>query len=116
MGQQQQLSDLSSKYTLLFAVAMVSTMLLTVLSCALNIYLRPQFMFIDLSINLWCIYLQFGFAKHHYEICCGCCDKRCRDYGSKRTRRMMLKIISSSMEMQGNVSSDTERTEDDQVQ
>merc|ERR1712150_345246 len=97
MGEQQQtLSDLSSKYTMLFVIALVSTILFHFMILLVNVYLRSNFMVIDLCINLWCVYLQFAFAKDHYVKCCGYCDARCRNYNSRRTRKTIHKL---SMEL-----------------
>ena len=87
--QQQRLSKLSSKYTMLFGFAILSTISLILLSFTVHWHLRTIFNAIDQSVNLWCIYLQFSFAKKHYDKCCGFCDEWFRDYGLKRTRLMV---------------------------
>merc|ERR1712217_147413 len=59
---QYKLSDLSSKYTMLFAFAIASTIVFVLLQFSLNSYFRGPFFKIDFCVNLWCMYLQFGFA------------------------------------------------------
>jgi len=88
-GPQQRLSDLSAKYMMLYIVSIASTIVLALLSGSVNFSLRPCFYDVDLCVNLWCLYLQFGFAKQHYKKCCRCCDERCRRYRLRRTQSMI---------------------------
>merc|ERR1719242_283280 len=72
--QQQRLSDLSSKYMMLFGFAMTSTILFIILGLCVPLQLRFNIFILDLTVNLWCIYLQFSFVSDHYRMCCGWCD------------------------------------------
>lgn len=85
---QQRFSDLAAKYMMLFGLAAASTILLNFLSMFVNIKsgLRSQFWALDLFVNLCCLFLQFSFAKDHYKKWCGCCDRKSRNYVSKRTK------------------------------
>ena len=75
---QQKMINLAARYLLLFGIATFSSILLTVGCMYLFFGISELFMFIDLCINLFCMYLQFSFAKNVYFRCCGCLDKLCR--------------------------------------
>ena len=89
--QQQQLSDLAAKYMMLFAMAMVSTIVLNILALFVNRAsgLRHPIWALDMCLNLWCLYLQFYFAERHYKKCCGRCDWKCRGFISARTKSVI---------------------------
>ena len=87
--EQQKLSNLSTKYMLLFAFAIISTILLTVWSLCVNLEVRPGVIAFDMCINLWCIYLQFAFAEKQYNRYCGWFHKQCRNCGLKRNNGKM---------------------------
>merc|ERR1711879_470777 len=87
---QQKLSNLSSKYMMLFGIATSSTILSQILSFCVEFTLRRNFWILDYTVNLLCIYLQFSFAKDDYRKCCGFCDGKCRDYVSDRNREKIL--------------------------
>ena len=63
--QQQGLSDLSAKYIMLFALAIVSTFLLNILALFVNedSGLRSLFCAADLAVNILMLYLQFVFGR-----------------------------------------------------
>ena len=88
---QQNLSKLSAKYLLLFAVAITSTILMQILSYFVNIGsgLRAPILAIDLCINLLMLYLQFGIERDTYQRCCGCCDTKCSSFMSLKTKRAL---------------------------
>ena len=90
---QQALSDLAAKFMMLFGIAIMSTMLSPLLLYAINQSsgLRSAVIAVDITINLNCLYLQFSFAKNQYLKCCGCCDRNCRRFISKRTQRSIHK-------------------------
>lgn len=83
--QQQRLSDLSAKYIMLFAMAIASTILLNIVA-AFVFALRSAVWSIDLAVNILMLYLQFITAKVHYQKWCGFCDRKCREFMSKRTK------------------------------
>merc|ERR1711879_184277 len=89
--QQQTYSDLSAKSMMLFGIAIMSSILLFSLMFTVEAEsgMRAIFLMIDFCINLWCIYLQFTFAKKQYKKCCGWCDRRCKGCMLYRTRRMI---------------------------
>merc|ERR1719295_2169699 len=90
-AQQQKLSDLSAKYAMLFVIPILSTILVIVSIGSVNAAsgLWNVFWTSDYCVNLWCLYLQFPFAKYHYNRCCGCCDGHCRNYARQRTRSLI---------------------------
>jgi len=89
--QQLKLSKLSSKYTMLFAFSITSTVIFVTVLLSVPHQLRGPFIALDCCVNLWCMYLQFGFAENHYLRCCGWCDKRCRHCGMRRTKKIIYK-------------------------
>merc|ERR1712062_76685 len=109
MGQQVKLSNLSSKYTMLFGIAIGSSILNMVMMNAFHYSIRRSFISCDCSVNLWCLYLHFAFAEKHYIRSFGWCDKRCRDFGLKRTTLMIqehsqkLSIQKSRVEIVNNI-------------
>ena len=88
-SKQLNLLHLSAKYILLFFVAIASTLLAYLLIIVLSFECRGLFMSFDLCINLFCLYLQFAFAKMHYKRCCGWLDARCRSMVLKRAKKVM---------------------------
>ena len=86
---------LAAKYILLFFVAISSTILsislFAIWSNSVLIVFGPFLLSVDLSVNLWCLYLQFAFAKKHYQKCCGCLDSRCRNIVENRVKRKQHK-------------------------
>merc|ERR1719192_905353 len=76
---------------MLFGFAIGSTILFLVFMISAFLDFRGPFVAVDSCINLWCLYLQFAFATKQYTKCCGWCDKRCRDWGVKRTKKIILK-------------------------
>lgn len=89
---QQQLSDLAAKSVMLFGIQIISTCVIAVtLGLLFPAAFKPCFLSIDFTINLFCAYLQFGFAENHYQICCGKCDERVRGVVSNRTKRKIYK-------------------------
>ena len=100
--QQQDLSDLAARYIMLFLIAVVSTVLMQLLSYAVPLSaLRTAFYDVDLSINMLTIYLQFAFARNHYLRCCGCCDARFKRIITKQNQRI---ILQQSLELQQSAS------------
>lgn len=90
---QMLMCDLSARYVWLFVVATLSTV---VLGAAFNVVsyesgIRNIVFPIDSCINLWCLVLQFAFAKEHYRRCCGWCDRCCRELITARTRSIQIK-------------------------
>ena len=85
-AKQQRTLHLSSRYILLFLVAILST-ILAVLSVQTWHNLLALFWSIDLCVNLWCLYLQFAFAANHYRKCCGCLDTCCTSMVAGSARR-----------------------------
>lgn len=90
-SKQLTLLHLSAKYILLFFVAVISTILTYVLIVIVSFECRGLFMAFDLCLNLFCMYLQFAFAKKHYQKCCGCLDSRCRMCVLNRARKAIHK-------------------------
>ena len=84
---QQRFLNLSAKYMLLYFIAILSTMLSFVLFFIVSYELGGLFGGIDWAFNLFCLYLQFGFADAHYQKCCSRLDSRCRTAISKRMKR-----------------------------
>ena len=97
---QQRFIDLSARYMLLFAIATVSSILVFVLGQGFGWKsgIKCVFGAVDCTINLLCVYLQFGFAAAHYQRCCGCLDRRCRRNLSRRTQMNMHETSNSKDE------------------
>ena len=95
---QQKFIDLAARYMLLFGIATASTILSMVLSQGFGWKSGIKYVFfaVDCTINILCVYLQFGFAAPHYRRCCGCLDRWCRRKLSKRTR-MNMHVASNSV-------------------
>ena len=74
-------SNLAARYLLLFGIATSSALLCTVISMAFSSIsgMRSIFMVTDCTVNLLCVYFQFGFAEKHYMKCCGCLDTKTRN-------------------------------------
>ena len=85
--QQSKLLNVAAKYILLFFVAIFSTVLSAVLSFILSFEMRCLFLSLDYCVNLFSLYLQFGFAAKNYRKFCNCIDSRCRATVSKRTKK-----------------------------
>ena len=95
---QQKFSDLAAKFMMLFGIAMTSSIFIFSVTLIVNQYTVDDFSdirgclgAIDLSVNLFAIYLQFAFAKDHYQRCCGCCDAKFRNFISKKTQNVIYK-------------------------
>ena len=88
---QRRYSDLSARYLLLFGIATTSTLMAAVLIFAFSLSsgMRQVFGTADAVVNLLCIYLQFSFATKHYEICCGCLDRRARKIMGRYNKKMI---------------------------
>ena len=88
---QRRFSDLSARYLLLFGIAIISSLMTTILVFAFSTSsgIRTVFIAADEVVNLLCIYLQFSFATKHYEICCGCLDHRARKVMDKYNKKMI---------------------------
>lgn len=110
--QQQKLSNLSAKYTMLFMPAIISTILFVLLNSTLRYAFGTALFMIllpvDLCLNLWCSYLQFSFANHHYIRCCRRCDEYCRNYTLKRTRKLIYNHFISKSSHEITVEGDDE--------
>ena len=104
---QQRLSDLSAKYMMLFALAILSTILLNILALFVNNEsgLRSSFWSCDLVVNVCLMYLQFCFAKKRYNQCCRCCDRKCRNFMAGRTKTAIHKY--SLIKMQNHAKEST---------
>lgn len=97
--QQQRLSDLCARYILLYFMATFSTNLCYfVLALTINVdsQFRNVFYSVDYCVNLICLYLQFGFAQAHYHQCCGCLDRPCKRFLSRRAKKSILKSYTAS--------------------
>ena len=97
---QQKLVDLAARYLLLFGIATFSSLI----SCYCGIYApwtrggtSEIANAIDFGINIFCLYLQFGFAKNVYLRCCWPLDKLCRRAMSKRTRHSIHELAIASV-------------------
>jgi len=84
---QQKLMDLSTKYVLLFLAAILSTSLAGVFALFISDIMVHFFAAVDLSINVFCLYLQFGFATDLYRRSFRCLDSRCKALISSRMRK-----------------------------
>jgi len=91
--QQQELSDLAAKYTMLFSITLLSTVLMQILGLIVNLHsgLRWALIAVDFTVNLHCIYLQFSWAKGDYGRWCGCCDHKFRGIITRRTQKRIYK-------------------------
>ena len=91
--QQENIARLAAKYSMLFAFGIFSTVLMNLLSYSVNIGsgLRAPILTLDLCINLFAVYLQFSFAEGHYNKCCRCCDEKCTNFVSNRTRTLIFR-------------------------
>ena len=97
--QQQALANLSSKYVMLFTIAVVTTILTQIAALSVNFSsgLRSTICALNLCIVSWCLYLQFTFAKDHYQKSCGCCDTRCTSAISRKSQRRIHEQVMSMM-------------------
>merc|ERR1711902_105690 len=88
---QWRFSDLSARYLLLYGIATTSTSMTVILMFAFSVTsgMRQVFITADEVVNLLCIYLQFSFAIKHYEICCGCLDRRARKIMGRYNKKMI---------------------------
>ena len=100
----QRLIDLSTKYLLLYGIALFSTIL-----SAATCYILWNSMWgilsaIDYCINLLALYLQFASAQKLYRRCCGCLDRQCKkivhDRSTGATRGEMVRLQTRTHEMQ----------------
>ena len=98
-SQQQAFANLSAKYVMLFIIAVVTTIFtqITALSVNFSSGLRSTICALNLCIVLWCLYLQFTFAKDHYQKSCGCCDTRCTSAISRKSQRRIHEQVMSMM-------------------
>ena len=88
---QQQFADLATKTMMLFGFQITSTISITfALALALPWVMRRNVYCIDITINLFCSYLQFAWAEKHYRRCCGCCDDTFRNITSKWIKRKIF--------------------------
>merc|ERR1711994_792207 len=110
---QKNLSNLSSKYTMLFGFSIGSTILSVLLMLSVHHHLRGPFIAIDLCINLWCMYLQFGFAEKRYKSCCKWCDERYSNLGLERTKMTILHSSKESIRLSGSNSSKSSKESND---
>lgn len=98
---QHRMTDLASKSMMLFVIQIGSTLFITLtVGFALPETIRGPIFPIDVSINLFCAYLQFAFAEKQYQRCCGCCDKRMRNITLNRTKRKIFKHSIEVMQSQ----------------
>lgn len=74
--QQKRLADLAMKSTMLFTFQMGSTFTFIIVAFAFPPTLWDTPYVIDMTINLFCAYLQFAFAEKQYQKCCGFCDEK----------------------------------------
>ena len=74
-------SNLAARYLLLFGIASASALLSTFFGMAFsaNSGMRSIFFVTDCTVNLLCVYFQFGFAEKDYMKCCGCLDTKTRN-------------------------------------
>jgi len=92
---QQKASDLAARYLLLFGVALASDGLCHTLGYAFSLTsIRSLFFVANIVVNLLCVYLQFGFAEHHYNGYCGCLDEPARRKLSRSTSRYITRSMS----------------------
>lgn len=76
-AKQQKLVNLATKSMMLFAIQLGSTMFIQVIVMWLfPIEVRGPFVAVDITLNLFCAYCQFGFSERHYQKCCGFCDRK----------------------------------------
>merc|ERR1711879_124705 len=102
---------------MLFLIAIASSILSTSMMITVDsLRFRANFFSIDSCVNLWCIYLQFSFANNHLKRCCGCCDEKCRDFTSRRTRKMIHELALSVETSTNKSTSDGGRSGEDNVQ
>ena len=86
-AKQQRLLDLSGKYMLLFLVVVLSTILSLSLLITVSTEMGGLFFPLDYCVNLFCLYLSFGFANEQYLRLCRCLDSRCKAVVSNRSKR-----------------------------
>ena len=88
-AKQQRLIDLSARNVMLFVIAAISTVIASLAAFVFNMGsgLRKNAFAIDSAVNIWCLFLQFACAAEYYQIWCGCCDRRCSELISRRTKR-----------------------------
>ena len=106
-AQQQRTLDLSAKYLLLFAVAIVSTIVsytIVHLGWYLMDFDSSILACVDHCINALCLYLQFAPAKDHYRMCCGRPHSLCKRMVSTKARKSIRK---NSLTLRATVSSES---------
>merc|ERR1719334_2213312 len=77
---------------MLFTFQIGSSALTIGLALAVPQILRSNFYCIDFTINLFCAYLQFGFAENHYRKCCWCSDLIIRSMTSRWIKRKIFAL------------------------
>ena len=108
---QLDLLKITSKYTLLACIAMISS---TISSIAVTLvlivfvlpvtaktrhttsYLAHQWLFVDNTVNIVCMVLQFPFALNMYYKFCQCCDRQCQECFAQQIDKRIQKITSST--------------------
>ena len=77
--QQVKMVGQSTKYLSLFLIAMMSTLISVIPLLAGALLITRVLSRLDVCVNVMCLYLQFRFAKLHYDTCCikvdGCTRK-----------------------------------------
>ena len=95
---QMQITDLAARYLGLFVIANFSTIVLSLFSVMIDTEsgLHFRLVTIAITVNLICVYLQFGSAQNHYHRLCGCCDKGFQRITRRRTQTMVYRSINNS--------------------
>lgn len=95
-NQQRQLIGLSSRFLLLFVIAIAVTICAVALSwtIGLNTGLGFALSVPCICVNLVSLYLQFAFAQQHYVLCCGWLDRKCRSM--YRTANLEMERLDSN--------------------
>jgi len=87
---QQKMVRLSARYILLFVVAIASTFFFILLTMFLSNEFDGLFFSTDFTVNLFCIYAQFGSAREHYLKVCGGLDARMQRAATKKTQKQIM--------------------------
>ena len=98
---QREISKLSTKYLMLFAIAMVSTVFMLILSLFVNMGsgLRSPILAVDVCISLLTVHLQFGAMGYHYQKWCGCCDAQCNKVMTRSVQNVIQRHTSRRMSL-----------------
>merc|ERR1712087_340836 len=75
--------------------AIVSTFFFILLTMFVSNEYDGLFFSADFTVNLFCIYAQFGSAREHYLKFCGCLDSRMQRAATKKAQKNIMRKMGS---------------------